>query len=202
MDKIKTPVEEQIMYKWLKHLPELERDDIFRKKIGFKWGLYHKKERNGTFTLTDTIQGINYKQRNEALTYKRSYLIKDVSLNLTKNLTQELQKKDVDLIFTFAPNYATGMPTGKATEESNKDPIFKRDALKFCIESCLERCENNAAVIIPHLGAGVNNCKLNENTCENQRLYTELIQELLREKKTLRDKNLSINVVFYRKIKS
>jgi hypothetical protein len=173
------PIEEQIMQKWLGPMYSTnhgDADKIFRDTIGFKWGLINDSN-------SFTIQGHNYNAENDAKIYENAYLIEDkvLNLNFCKETTTPGKKKiklcdfssynpDTDallvktnLIFTFAPNYATGKPSLNATKELSNTHIFKVTALKNCIKSCLMKIKHNGYVLFPHLGAGVNKCFIVDN---------------------------------------
>jgi hypothetical protein len=146
INKKHSPLEEQIMEKWLREVDD--NDIIYRDSIGKKWGLYN----NSTY---DTIQGINYTIENKDATkkYGKCFNVDNISLNINDSTIN-----NINLLFTFAPNYNKTFPSGEKTKEPVTDINYKRDALTACIKECLTSVLSNSIVIIPHLGAGVNQC--------------------------------------------
>jgi hypothetical protein len=140
-----SPLEEKIMEKWLRNVNDNNR--IYREKIGKKWGLYN--------TTSETIQGIDYKLENKNSTFKygKCFTVDNISLNINDKTIN-----NINLLFTFAPNYEKTFPSGEKTLEPLTDIKYKRDALTACIKACLTNVSNDSIVIIPHLGAGVNKC--------------------------------------------
>lgn len=183
--------EERILESWLKESNIDDANQLFRNKIGFKWGLY-KKENYNTFE-TCTIQEIDYTMitENQVEKYKLSFLIEDIRLNLEK------KKINVNLIYTFAPNYSS-THSGRATQQQtvpNKSE-FNRKALRYCILSCLEKCVENSIVIIPHLGNGVHKCMICDNDRKkNREEYIKLVQEIINIEE-IKNKKLKIYLVF------
>jgi len=202
----KTPLEEQIMRKWLLDIyskSEEKANIIFCETIGFKWGLMYDSPCIGKsrYDIIDekckyNIQDIEYtKPDYDPSKYNLSYLIENVKLNV--NLS------DINLLFTFAPNYATkhrdNTPfiSGILTEQkfkdennNNNDKInFNKIAIRNCIDACLDKCEKESIVLIPKLGYGVNKCYITHDVTKSDFMFMKIIEEIINfkySKKNLR----------------
>jgi hypothetical protein len=151
MDTNKTPLEEQIIQKWLGTLHRNDQEKankIYRKQIGTKWGLLYDKS-------VKTIQHIDYtnKTLKPEQKYKFCHRVEHIMLDDIY----------VDLLFTFAPNFNNdpNRPTMYFTCEppNNNNLYYKRQALKTSIMTCLLNAKPGH-ILIPYLGGGVNQCFL------------------------------------------
>ena len=207
-----------------------EADKLFCETIGFRWGLMHelknnKKEKfkydiedekfkydiedekskyniqDKEYTNPDNIQNEEYTNPdNGASKYKLSYLIENVKFD------DNVSDSSINLLFTFAPNYATehsdNKPflTGIQTEQkfiegySNENKIkFNNMAIAYCIDDCLSKCEEGSIVLIPKLGYGVNKCYITSNKSENSDLmFMKIIEETINSNCKHREKMLTI----------
>jgi len=210
--KKKIPVEEAIMEKMFK-IPLYNKYDIdranqfFAEKIGLKWGFIKSstyiKSYNPLRIIRSynpfTIQGIDYTipmPNNPDIKYNKCFKVQNIKID----------NVNVNLLFTFAPNYNHKFPSGKATLEPINTPYFKKEALKWCIRSCINKC-TNGYLIIPHLGAGVNKCFLvnkyknkQKNREMNKFEFIKLVHEVVHEPRIYKNfKFLVIYILFFRK---
>jgi len=195
LDDKKSPLEEQIMEKWL-CLKGLHHQKLEYLKIATKWGLY--KNRND-FLIATTIQGIDYTK--DTLTcnpsiYDRSFEVKDISLSYKKEKegTEELINiEKISLLFTFAPNFSTEIKY--FTTEQGQDkcvfgrPILNEDDYKYryqciynCIKSCFEsicKTTTKANIFLPFLGRGVNKCFLAPQGANDNEIYLDIVKDVI-----------------------
>ena len=202
----KTPLEEQIMRCWLTETMsgDKKHNNIYNNSIGLMWGCYKNKHSDdtGNFDVLspDTIQGINYTvKENNPEKYNLAYSIEGVDIK-----TKIGKQKDIDLLFTFAPNHNTKSAefrTMLATYDPNHDiPGYTNTAIHNCIKSCLLQARQGY-VLLPFIGSGVYSLvpwrdKTPEEKYDAIVNYIEIVRSVLMLKE-LENKWLSIYLMFF-----